>query len=143
MLKYLISNPDYRRHSTYKIRTVWRYCELRSYQGAGIKQITVSEFQHSPYHPTRYISSRYFRQQSIQRDILNSFTHDISSRGFAFIGFVNPSDGDAAIQSLNLTELNGRQMTVQKAKRERGYDKTPGTCEFFIQDFVLSWMIQY
>lgn len=60
-----------------------------------------------------------------------SKTNNFVLRGFAFIGFVNPADGDAAVESLNLTDMNGRQMTVQRAKRERGYDKTPGTCMHF------------
>ena len=40
------------------------------------------------------------------------------SRGFGFVTFVNGQDADDAIQSLNGTELDGRNLNVNEA-RER------------------------
>ncbi len=40
------------------------------------------------------------------------------SRGFGFVTFVNGDDGDKAVEAMNGTEMEGRQLTVNEA-RER------------------------
>ena len=49
------------------------------------------------------------------------------SRGFGFIEMPNNTEGNAAIQSLNETELDGRQLKVSVAKprEERGREQRP------------------
>jgi len=48
------------------------------------------------------------------------------SRGFAFVGFKNEDEGDAAVAALNGSQINGRTVRVEVAKRARGHPKTPG-----------------
>ena len=46
-------------------------------------------------------------------------------RGFGFVSFTNEEDFQRAI-ALNGTELKGRNLKVEKAKRSTGYKSTPG-----------------
>ena len=48
------------------------------------------------------------------------------SRGFAFITFNNVKDADEALDALNGLELEGRKIRVEKAKRNKPREKTPG-----------------
>ncbi|KAJ4950841.1 hypothetical protein NE237_027673 [Protea cynaroides] len=48
------------------------------------------------------------------------------SRGFAFITMETVEDADSCIKYLNRSVLEGRLITVQKAKRKRGRTPTPG-----------------
>ncbi|KAK4048545.1 hypothetical protein OIV83_004713 [Microbotryomycetes sp. JL201] len=52
--------------------------------------------------------------------------HSKDSRGFAFVTMEQVEDADAAIAGLNATELMGRPMTVEKARRGRARTPTPG-----------------
>ncbi|GAA6059943.1 hypothetical protein JCM10212_003083 [Sporobolomyces blumeae] len=52
--------------------------------------------------------------------------HTKESRGFAFVTMEVVDDADAAISSLNATELMGRTMNVEKARRGRARTPTPG-----------------
>ena len=52
------------------------------------------------------------------------FTGD--SRGFGFVTFSNESCALKAIEILNGTEVKGRRLTVEVAKRNRPRKKTPG-----------------
>ncbi|KAM0786052.1 hypothetical protein ACM66B_006863 [Microbotryomycetes sp. NB124-2] len=52
--------------------------------------------------------------------------HTKDSRGFAFVTMEQVEDADAAIAGLNATELMGRPMTVEKARRGRARTPTPG-----------------
>jgi len=52
--------------------------------------------------------------------------HTGESRGFGFVTFEKVEDADAAVAALNATELLGRTMTVQRAKRGRARTPTPG-----------------
>jgi RNA recognition motif-containing protein len=38
------------------------------------------------------------------------------SRGFGFVTFTNDEEADAAIEAMNGTELDGRELTVNEAK---------------------------
>lgn len=48
------------------------------------------------------------------------------SRGFAFIYFATMKDADEAADNLNGYELEGRKIRVEKAKRNKPRDQTPG-----------------
>ena len=48
------------------------------------------------------------------------------SRGFAFVEYVNVDDATEALENLDQKEFDGRRMKVERSKRGRGYQKTPG-----------------
>lgn len=48
------------------------------------------------------------------------------SRGFAFVYFATSKDADEAVDNLNGYELEGRKIRVEKAKRNKPRDQTPG-----------------
>ncbi|RUS12454.1 hypothetical protein BC937DRAFT_87847 [Endogone sp. FLAS-F59071] len=52
--------------------------------------------------------------------------HSRESRGFAFIRMDTNDDAVRAIEGANGSELNGRNMSVEKAKRGRPRTPTPG-----------------
>lgn len=41
-------------------------------------------------------------------------------------------DSQRAIDALNGTELHGKTIRVERARRTVGYEKTPGVCEYLI-----------
>lgn len=52
--------------------------------------------------------------------------HSRESRGFGFVTMETPEEADAAIEGLNATEVQGRVLSVQKARRGRARTPTPG-----------------
>jgi len=52
--------------------------------------------------------------------------HSRESRGFGFVTMETAPEADACIANLNGTELKGRTMTVEKARRGRARTPTPG-----------------
>lgn len=52
--------------------------------------------------------------------------HTKESRGFAFVTMDNVEDAEAAISALSATELMGRTMNIEKARRGRARTPTPG-----------------
>ena len=48
--------------------------------------------------------------------------------GFAFIGFVNKEEGEAALQAMNGALIDGRNIRVEESYRKQGHQKTPGRC---------------
>eukprot|EP00128_Syssomonas_multiformis_P014142 Colp12_sorted_trinity150504_noHs@27228 len=52
--------------------------------------------------------------------------HTKESRGFGFVRIESIPDGEAAIEALNGTQLEGRDLGVQRAKRDRPRTPTPG-----------------
>ncbi|KAI6154244.1 hypothetical protein BKA82DRAFT_4099206 [Pisolithus tinctorius] len=52
--------------------------------------------------------------------------HTRESRGFGFVTMETAEEADAAITALNATELMGKVMTVEKARRGRARTPTPG-----------------
>ena len=56
--------------------------------------------------------------------IRDPFTQD--TRGFGFITMETSKDSQSAIDLLNKTELDGRQITVEFSKRSRPHVSTPG-----------------
>ncbi|KAH3743206.1 serine/arginine-rich splicing factor SR45a [Pelomyxa schiedti] len=51
-------------------------------------------------------------------------THE--SRGFAFVTMSSKEEADEIIQKMNRTELDGRQILIEKARRDRSRSPTPG-----------------
>ena len=49
--------------------------------------------------------------------------------GIAFVKFRNDEDGLKAIEEMNGKSVDNRQITVQKARRDYGYEKSPGNCK--------------
>lgn len=52
--------------------------------------------------------------------------HDNVSRGFGFVTFKNSADAQTAATALNQTELDGRRLIVELAKRNKPRQSTPG-----------------
>ena len=52
--------------------------------------------------------------------------HTKDSRGFAFVTMETAEEAEAAIAACNATELMGRVMNVEKARRGRARTPTPG-----------------
>ena len=48
------------------------------------------------------------------------------SRGFGFVTFEEPADAKEALEHLEKTEIGGRAIHVEEAKRPRPYSPTPG-----------------
>jgi len=52
--------------------------------------------------------------------------HSHESRGFGFVTMESAEEAEAAVAALNATELMGKIMTVEKARRGRARTPTPG-----------------
>jgi transformer-2 protein len=52
--------------------------------------------------------------------------HTRESRGFGFIRMQNSDDAERAIAGISGSEVDGRVVTVEKAKRSRPRTPTPG-----------------
>ena len=48
------------------------------------------------------------------------------SRGFAFVTYEVTQDASEAVENLNDTNLEGKKMRVEFAKRSKGHEPTPG-----------------
>lgn len=57
---------------------------------------------------------------------LLTFFVNRESRGFCFIYFNNAKDADDALDNLNGYDFEGRRIRVEKAKRNKPRDQTPG-----------------
>ncbi|KAL1569104.1 serine/arginine-rich splicing factor SR45a-like isoform X2 [Salvia divinorum] len=55
--------------------------------------------------------------------------HSKEFRGFAFVTMETTKDAEHCIQNLNRSVMEGRLITVEKAKRKRGRTPTPGQYE--------------
>ncbi|XP_066384498.1 serine/arginine-rich splicing factor SR45a-like [Miscanthus floridulus] len=80
----------------------------------------------SPYSRSSY--SRY-RSRSRRRGPFTSIVHDPwtrESRGFGFVTMATVKEADRCIKYLDRSVLEGRVITVQKAKRRQGRTPTPG-----------------
>jgi transformer-2 protein len=60
-------------------------------------------------------------------------------RGFGFVGMAKVEDSLRALQEMNGSELNGRTIKVERAKRAGGYEKTPGVCKLTILTLLLCY----
>lgn len=68
--------------------------------------------------------ARYLPQ--IQKCQVMRDPHTKDSRGFAFVTMETAEEAEAAIAGLNATELMGRTVNVEKARRGRARTPTPG-----------------
>jgi RNA recognition motif-containing protein len=48
--------------------------------------------------------------------------------GFGFITFAQNEEGENAVNTLNGSDINGRPIRVEHARRSVGHVKTPGRC---------------
>jgi RNA recognition motif-containing protein len=85
---------------------------------------------HSFVHP----SSTSFFQLSTACFINSALSANYDSfsqtRGFAFVTFAKTEDSLRALNELNGAEIDGRTIKVERARRNIGYEKTPGVCKF-------------
>jgi RNA recognition motif-containing protein len=59
-------------------------------------------------------------------DVVFTFSSFSECRGFGFVTFSEASEAENAIKELTGTEIRGRKITVEIAKRSAGYPKSPG-----------------
>lgn len=59
------------------------------------------------------------------RIVRDPFTKE--SRGFGFVTFEDKDNTDCAVRDLNDSELNGRKIRVETARRSKPHDPTPGS----------------
>jgi transformer-2 protein len=59
------------------------------------------------------------------RIVCDPFTKE--SRGFGFVTFENSNDANNSVKEMDKTQLHGREIKVEKARRCRPHDSTPGT----------------
>lgn len=52
--------------------------------------------------------------------------HTRESRGFGFVEMASSTDADNALEALRKVDLDGRPLTIEKAKRSRPRNSTPG-----------------
>eukprot|EP00981_Chlorochromonas_danica_P007222 scaffold1618_cov158-Ochromonas_danica.AAC.6 len=99
-------------------------------------------FSLHPYASNYYFYSLHYRQTTdeILRAAFEPFgTVDHASvikqpvtkisRGFGFVLMSNVEETQRALDGMNGAEINGRAIRVEKARRNNGYDKTPGVCK--------------
>ncbi|GAA6040483.1 hypothetical protein JCM8097_004571 [Rhodosporidiobolus ruineniae] len=74
----------------------------------------------------RDLEELFTKHGRIQKCQVMRDPHTKESRGFAFVTMETADDAEAAISALNATELMGRTMNVEKARRGRARTPTPG-----------------
>jgi transformer-2 protein len=74
----------------------------------------------------RDLDEAFAKYGRIQKCQVMRDPHTRDSRGFAFVTMETAEEAEAAIAGLNATELMGRTINVQKAKRGRARTPTPG-----------------
>ncbi|XP_057776129.1 serine/arginine-rich splicing factor SR45a-like isoform X2 [Salvia miltiorrhiza] len=65
--------------------------------------------------------------------------HSKESRGFGFVTMETTKDAEHCVQNLNRSVMEGRLITVEKAKRKRGRTPTPGQYEGLKDKRGSSW----
>ena len=58
-------------------------------------------------------------------------------RGFGFVSYVTADNCAKALEAMNGGEVDSRIIKVERARRNTGYQKTPGQCTFPMLDCVL------
>ena len=56
--------------------------------------------------------------------------------------FAKADDASRAVAEMNGSEIDGRTVKVEKARRARGYEKTPGRCKLMLfvhTTFLVNW----
>lgn len=75
---------------------------------------------------TRDLEAAFAKIGRVQKAQVMYDPHTRESRGFGFVTMETAEEADAAITALNATELMGKTMTVEKARRGRARTPTPG-----------------
>lgn len=75
---------------------------------------------------TRELEALFAKVGRVQKASVMYDPHTRESRGFGFVTMESTEEADAAIVALNSTELMGKIMTVEKARRARARTPTPG-----------------
>ncbi|KAG6891635.1 hypothetical protein C0992_001321 [Termitomyces sp. T32_za158] len=75
---------------------------------------------------TRALEAAFAKIGRVKKASVMYDPHTRESRGFGFVTMESAEEADAAITALNSTELMGKTMTVEKARRGRARTPTPG-----------------
>ncbi|KAF4573672.1 hypothetical protein EYR36_008190 [Pleurotus pulmonarius] len=75
---------------------------------------------------TRDLEAAFAKIGRVQKASVMYDPHTRESRGFGFVTMETAEEADAAITALNATELMGKVMNVEKARRGRARTPTPG-----------------
>ncbi|KAJ2927057.1 hypothetical protein H1R20_g10033, partial [Candolleomyces eurysporus] len=75
---------------------------------------------------TRDLETAFSKVGRVNKASVMYDPHTRESRGFGFVTMETSEEADAAIVALNSTELMGKIMTVEKARRARARTPTPG-----------------
>ncbi|TFY60746.1 hypothetical protein EVJ58_g4949 [Rhodofomes roseus] len=75
---------------------------------------------------TRDLEAAFSKVGRIQKAQVMYDPHTRESRGFGFVTMESVEEADAAVTALNATDLLGKTMTVEKARRARARTPTPG-----------------
>lgn len=74
----------------------------------------------------RDLEAAFGKYGRVQKAAVMFDPHTRESRGFGFVTMESAEEADAAIAGLNATEINGKAITVEKARRGRARTPTPG-----------------
>ncbi|TCD62873.1 hypothetical protein EIP91_006279 [Steccherinum ochraceum] len=75
---------------------------------------------------TRELEQAFAKVGRVKKAQVMYDPHSRDSRGFGFVTMESAEEADAAITALNGTDLMGKNMTVEKARRGRARTPTPG-----------------
>ncbi|KAF8899436.1 hypothetical protein BD779DRAFT_1488858 [Infundibulicybe gibba] len=75
---------------------------------------------------TRDLEAAFAKIGRVKKASVMYDPHTRESRGFGFVTMETAEEADAAITALNTTELMGKVMNVEKARRGRARTPTPG-----------------
>lgn len=75
---------------------------------------------------TRDLEAAFAKIGRVKKASVMYDPHTRESRGFGFVTMESVEEAEAAVTALNATELMGKAMTVEKARRGRARTPTPG-----------------
>jgi len=75
---------------------------------------------------TRDLEAAFAKIGRVQKASVMYDPHSRESRGFGFVTMETAEEAEAAVTALNATELMGKTMNVEKARRGRARTPTPG-----------------
>ncbi|OJA19272.1 hypothetical protein AZE42_04496 [Rhizopogon vesiculosus] len=75
---------------------------------------------------TRHLEEAFAHVGRVKKASVMYDPHTRESRGFGFVTMETAAEADAAITALNATDLMGKVMAVERARRGRARTPTPG-----------------
>ncbi|KAG7086190.1 hypothetical protein E1B28_002153 [Marasmius oreades] len=75
---------------------------------------------------SRFLEEAFSKAGRVQKAEVVYDPHTRTSRGFGFVAMESPEEAEAAITVLNMSEIMGKVITVEKARRSRARTPTPG-----------------